>query len=269
VKELSKKAIGDAVTTWKRVIVEDIGHPVPIDGILVDEDATYYPSISLDELGVWTRRIWGVQYGLMGGPTALASPTRADLYLGKAYTVGLYSSRASTFPLGSNVSFDVCSTRDYCRECNRSCARPPLGPQRGACALCKGIQCASGSSRARAAKAGEALLTGSSSSHTLPAVPEDPAVTTRFELPPSIVSPDASLAYKYGATIAMSRWYQGYVPRNGSSGPIMACYLDKGCSLDAPPDGGCNISQAYLGFLVTLAKTGKRPSSDTPVAFLA
>jgi len=88
-----------------------------------------------------------------------------------------------------------------------------------------------------------------------------------YELPAQVVPPSAPLAYKYGATIAMSRWFHDSGRKQGS-GPIMACSSGSAdCTIDNDGESPCNIGQAYAGFMDTMAKTGQS-TLKLPVAFL-
>lgn len=301
--DLSRRGLLKAMMAWKEVVLKDLKAPVPIKGVFMDPQTS---PLNPNGVGVGIRRVLGVAFGLLGDSTILASPLRADVYLGKAYTVSAYDSGTGTFPLGSPTAFEACSTRDYCRTCSSGCTWPSgAQPDQSDCLMCK-TQCLASRAYTGAkdedgerahpedgGRAGlsnghtgqpketliatldsKALVNPMASSMAMPmtsSVPMTSSMPTdnvnfNYMLPPSIVPPSTPLSFKYGATIAMSRWYHG-MKRNPGSGPIMACYLSRDCALDKSQDEGCNILSAYQGFMTTYAKTKGRPSG-IPVCFL-
>lgn len=255
------KALDESLMVWKTMIQKDLGiDKVNIVGIVASTTDTYTPSLSLGGLSIVAKRA-GIQFGLLGDLNVLHSEIPASFYLGVAFTTGPYRTGTGAFPFGSDVAFEMCTPDEYCRKCKNQCSFSNFTDI--GCIVCRAECVARDPHRFGETAAGGFLD---------PSPPRSGASTSKelsfdFELLPSIVPADASLPYKYGATIALSRWFQA-MPRNNGAGPIMNCG-PRFCSISPPDEMACDIAGAYQGFLASLERTQGPQGGKVPVAFYA
>ena len=305
--DLTRKAAQASLAAWKALIHHDLGQAIPICGVFMDVDGTYRNSLSIDGVRALVRSLgllFGLlgDPGLLTSPHYadfyLARTYNVSLYnsgegtfpLGSPTAFALCDRGAYCGACTSACSFSSTPGCTPCRveQCSGRSGRSNQTRVGGMPSIASGplFEMPAPANRGDTLTLDPAALAAHHEDTLVPVIPALPPGTPSFsldlldrrairptnvwkpyELPAQVVPPSAPLAYKYGATIAMSRWFHDSGRKQGS-GPIMACSSGSAdCTIDNDGESPCNIGQAYAGFMDTMTKTGQS-TLNLPVAFM-